>query len=125
MPQTAAGKLASNEASCRHTFAVQYSPHRPFQLTLSGQSNVGNRQVYEAGDQRNPKASETGSGTRYHEGTANAHLQNDSSMSASRGANFQSVANGPSEDQRSLSNRAAAEVSRLNGNLACCLTACD
>jgi hypothetical protein len=44
------------------------------------QSNVGNPQVYEAGDQRNAKASETGSGTRYHEGTANAHLQNDSSM---------------------------------------------
>ncbi|KAH6854928.1 hypothetical protein B0I37DRAFT_42853 [Chaetomium sp. MPI-CAGE-AT-0009] len=57
------------------------------------QSNVGNRQVYEAGDQRNAKASETGSGTRYHEGRANAHLQNDP------------------KDQRSLSNRAAAEVS--------------
>ncbi|EAQ89661.1 hypothetical protein CHGG_06280 [Chaetomium globosum CBS 148.51] len=57
------------------------------------QSNVGNPQVYEAGDQRNAKASETGSGTRYHEGPANAHLQNDP------------------KDQRSLSNRAAAEVS--------------
>lgn len=45
------------------------------------QSNVGNRQVYEAGDQRNSKASETGSGTRYNEGPPNAHLQNDSSMS--------------------------------------------
>ncbi|KAL2150306.1 hypothetical protein VTH82DRAFT_7982 [Thermothelomyces myriococcoides] len=55
------------------------------------QSNVGNRQVYEAGDQRNVKASETGSGTRYNEGTANSHLQNDP------------------KDQRSLSNRAAAE----------------
>ncbi|KAL2169703.1 hypothetical protein VTG60DRAFT_5756 [Thermothelomyces hinnuleus] len=55
------------------------------------QSNAGNRQVYEAGDQRNPKATETGSGTRYNEGTANSHLQNDS------------------KDQRSLSNRAAAE----------------
>ncbi|KAL2181022.1 uncharacterized protein P884DRAFT_296732 [Thermothelomyces heterothallicus CBS 202.75] len=56
------------------------------------QSNVGNRQVYEeqvyeAGDQRNPKATETGSGTRYNEETANSHLQNDS------------------KDQRSLSNR--------------------
>ncbi|KAK4042490.1 hypothetical protein C8A01DRAFT_44502 [Parachaetomium inaequale] len=56
------------------------------------QSNVGNPQVYEAGDQRNPKASETGSGTRYHEGTAHAHLQNDP------------------KDQRTLSNRAAAEM---------------
>ncbi|KAL2023576.1 hypothetical protein VTK56DRAFT_2184 [Thermocarpiscus australiensis] len=62
---------------------------------MSGNSNVGNRQVYEAGDQRNPKASEVGSGTRYHEGTANAHLQNDS------------------KDQRSLSNRAAAEKSSV------------
>ena len=46
------------------------------------QSNVGNPQVYEAGDQRNPKASEMGSGTRYHEGTAHAHLQNDPSKPA-------------------------------------------
>ncbi|AEO54693.1 hypothetical protein MYCTH_2115472 [Thermothelomyces thermophilus ATCC 42464] len=58
------------------------------------QSNVGNRQVYEAGDQRNPKATETGSGTRCNKGTANSHLQNDS------------------KDQRSLSKRAAAEVSQ-------------
>ncbi|KAK4155305.1 hypothetical protein C8A00DRAFT_42032 [Chaetomidium leptoderma] len=49
---------------------------------MSSQANVGN-----------PKASETGSGTRYHEGTANSHLLNDP------------------KDQRSLSNRAAAEVS--------------
>jgi hypothetical protein len=47
---------------------------------MSMQSNVGNRQVYEAGDQRNPKPSETGSGTRYNEGPPNAHLQNDPSM---------------------------------------------
>ncbi|KXX79258.1 Histidine--tRNA ligase, cytoplasmic [Madurella mycetomatis] len=60
---------------------------------MSGNSNVGNRQVYEAGDQRNPKVSEMGSGTRYQEGTANSHLQNDP------------------KDQRSLSNRAAAESS--------------
>ncbi|GAB1311667.1 hypothetical protein MFIFM68171_01877 [Madurella fahalii] len=60
---------------------------------MSGNSNVGNRQVYEAGNQRNPKISEMGSGTRYQEGTANSHLQNDS------------------KDQRSLSNRAAAEKS--------------
>ncbi|KAL2126464.1 hypothetical protein VTI74DRAFT_855 [Chaetomium olivicolor] len=64
---------------------------------MSGQSNVGNRQVYEAGEQRNPKMSETGSGTRYHEGTSNSHLQNDS------------------KDQRSLSNRAAAEKSADSG----------
>ncbi|KAK4117680.1 hypothetical protein N656DRAFT_764844 [Canariomyces notabilis] len=60
---------------------------------MSGNSNVGNSQIYEAGDQRNQKASETGTGTRYQEGTAHSHLQNDS------------------KDQRSLSNRAAAEKS--------------
>ncbi|KAL2198505.1 hypothetical protein P885DRAFT_76114 [Corynascus similis CBS 632.67] len=58
---------------------------------MAMQSNVGNPQVYEAGGQRNAKATETGSGTRYNEGTANSHLLNDS------------------KDQRSLSNRAAAE----------------
>ncbi|KAK4125314.1 hypothetical protein N657DRAFT_644179 [Parathielavia appendiculata] len=63
------------------------------EFIMSGQSNVGNSQVYEAGDQRNPKASEMGSGTRYHEGTAHAHKSNDS------------------KDQRSLANRAAAEKS--------------
>lgn len=47
---------------------------------MAMQSNVGNPQVYEAGDQRNAKATETGSGTRYNEGTANSHLLNDSSM---------------------------------------------
>jgi hypothetical protein len=51
----------------------------PRSTKFTMQSNVGNPQVYEAGDQRNPKASETGSGTRYHEGAPNAHLQNDSS----------------------------------------------
>ncbi|KAL2255286.1 hypothetical protein VTK26DRAFT_3684 [Humicola hyalothermophila] len=58
---------------------------------MSGNSNVGNRQLYEAGDQRNPKATEAGSGTRYHEGTAHSHRNNDP------------------KDQRSLADRAAAE----------------
>ncbi|KAJ4298715.1 hypothetical protein N0V88_003747 [Collariella sp. IMI 366227] len=49
---------------------------------MSGQSNVGNRQV-----------SETGSGTRYHEGTAHSHLHADP------------------KDQRSFANRAGAEQS--------------
>ncbi|KAG7291829.1 hypothetical protein NEMBOFW57_001850 [Staphylotrichum longicolle] len=60
---------------------------------MSGQSNVGNRGVYEAGDQRNLKASEMGSGTRYHEGTANSHRPFDT------------------KDQRSLADRAKAEKS--------------
>ncbi len=53
---------------------------------MSGNSNVGNRQLYEAGDQRNPKASEVGSGTRYHEGVAHSHLQNDPSKCAGSAA---------------------------------------
>ncbi|KAK4466644.1 hypothetical protein QBC42DRAFT_282090 [Cladorrhinum samala] len=58
---------------------------------MSGNSNVGNRGVYEAGDQRTSKASEVGSATRFQEGAPNSHQFNDS------------------KDSRSLGNRAAAE----------------
>ncbi|KAK0737542.1 hypothetical protein B0T21DRAFT_365469 [Apiosordaria backusii] len=58
---------------------------------MSGNSNVGNSQVYEAGDQRNAKSSELGSESRFHEGVANSHHNNDP------------------KDNRSLVNRAAAE----------------
>ncbi|KAK0671363.1 hypothetical protein QBC41DRAFT_55977 [Cercophora samala] len=57
---------------------------------MSGNSNVGNSQVYEAGDQRNAKSSELGS-DRFHEGVTNSHNNNDP------------------KDSRSLVNRAAAE----------------
>lgn len=45
------------------------------------QSNVGNAQVYEAGDQRNPPDSEKeeNQSTPYEEGQTNAHDANDSS----------------------------------------------
>jgi hypothetical protein len=85
-----------------------------YKSTMSGNSNVGNRQVYEAGDQRNPKASEMGSGTRYHEGTAHAHLPNDSSTPIVAVSDPWAMTNRPPEDQRSLSNRAAAEVRTNN-----------
>ncbi|KAK4102965.1 hypothetical protein N658DRAFT_485165 [Parathielavia hyrcaniae] len=85
---------------------------------MSFQSNVGNSQVYEDGDQRNPKASEMGSGTRYHEGTAHAHKSNDTSMpelfrhkALPHRTLGDRIANMPSEDQRSLANRANAEKS--------------
>lgn len=45
---------------------------------MSFQSNVGNRQVYEAGDQRNYKQSEIEQKERYG-GKPNSHLPNDSS----------------------------------------------
>ncbi|KAJ9644595.1 hypothetical protein H2201_000367 [Coniosporium apollinis] len=45
---------------------------------MSGNSNVGNRQVYEAGDQRNYKDSEINEAERYKEGRPNSHLAQDS-----------------------------------------------
>jgi hypothetical protein len=52
---------------------------------MSGTSNVGNSQVYEAGDQRNYKDSEIQEAkkeNRFHEGKENSHLANDSSTFA-------------------------------------------
>jgi hypothetical protein len=47
---------------------------------MSGTSNVGNRGVYEAGDQRNFKESEEQKAERFHEGKPHSHKANDSSM---------------------------------------------
>ena len=50
---------------------------------MSGTSNVGNSQVYEAGDQRNYKDSEIEEAkkeNRFHEGKENSHKAQDSSM---------------------------------------------
>ncbi|GAO19388.1 uncharacterized protein UV8b_02130 [Ustilaginoidea virens] len=58
---------------------------------MPGNSNVGNSSVYEAGDQRNVKESERDEATKYEQGQPGAHLLNDP------------------KDQRSISNRAAAE----------------
>lgn len=46
---------------------------------MSGTSSVGQASVYEAGDQRNSKESESQHAERYHEGQKNSHLANDSS----------------------------------------------
>lgn len=46
---------------------------------MSGNSKVGNSGVYEAGDQRNEKASEHNA-ERYEEGKENSHQLNDSSV---------------------------------------------
>lgn len=48
---------------------------------MSGQSNVGNSQVYEAGDQRNAPKSEENNATRFDEGKEGAHDDNDPSKS--------------------------------------------
>ncbi|KAI0862788.1 hypothetical protein F4860DRAFT_470439 [Xylaria cubensis] len=58
---------------------------------MSGHSNVGNRGVYEAGDQRNYKDSEVPRPERFEEGVENSHLPNDS------------------KDERSIANRLANE----------------
>ena len=46
---------------------------------MSGTSSVGQASVYEAGDQRNSKASDLSNAERYREGKENSHLANDSS----------------------------------------------
>ncbi|KAI0400055.1 hypothetical protein F4802DRAFT_510881 [Xylaria palmicola] len=63
---------------------------------MSGYSNVGNRGVYEAGDQRNYKDSELPGPERYEEGVQNSHLPNDS------------------KDERSIANRLANEERKQN-----------
>ncbi|KAF2226767.1 hypothetical protein BDZ85DRAFT_256738 [Elsinoe ampelina] len=61
---------------------------------MSGQSNVGNSGVYEAGDQRNYKDSEVNNAERYKEGKPNSHLANDS------------------KDERTIANKLAREEKR-------------
>ncbi|KAJ8109615.1 hypothetical protein ONZ43_g6085 [Nemania bipapillata] len=63
---------------------------------MSGYSNVGTGRVYEAGDQRNYKASEASRPERYEEGVENSHLPNDS------------------KDERSIANRLANEERKLH-----------
>ena len=46
---------------------------------MSGNSNVGNSGIYEAGDQRNAPASESNNAERFNEGQPNSHISTDSS----------------------------------------------
>lgn len=45
-------------------------------------SNVGSRNIYEDGDQKNYAAGEAPQAERFHEGKPNSHLALDSSMSS-------------------------------------------
>ncbi|KAJ8122887.1 hypothetical protein O1611_g9727 [Lasiodiplodia mahajangana] len=63
---------------------------------MSGYSNVGTSGVYEAGDQRNYKASEAPRPERYEEGVKHSHLPNDA------------------KDERSIANRLANEERKPN-----------
>ncbi|EEA28816.1 hypothetical protein TMatcc_002833 [Talaromyces marneffei ATCC 18224] len=64
----------------------------------SASSNVGSRQLYEAGDQRNDSQSEIRERQRYKEGKPGSHLTNDS------------------KDDRSIVNRLAREEQRSTKN---------
>lgn len=75
---------------------------------MSGQSNVGNAQVYEAGDQRNPPNSEQNQATPYEEGKANSHNVNDPSIAHTPFFRPPQPLTANSEDQRSIGNRLAA-----------------
>lgn len=76
---------------------------------MSGYSNVGQRSVYEAGDQRNYKDSEIKemNSDPYHEGKVNSHKNLDSSKLSSSSWNW-AILTAPIEDERSIANKLAA-----------------
>ncbi|KAF2838734.1 hypothetical protein M501DRAFT_1004547 [Patellaria atrata CBS 101060] len=61
---------------------------------MSGNSNVGSRALYEAGDQRNYANDEINNAERFKEGKPNSHLANDS------------------KDSRTIANKLAREEQR-------------
>ncbi|KAF2483135.1 hypothetical protein BDY17DRAFT_323895 [Neohortaea acidophila] len=61
---------------------------------MSSQSNVGNSQVYEAGDQRNVSKEDEEQIQRFHEGQDNAHKANDA------------------KDERTIANKLERETQR-------------
>ncbi|KAJ5939355.1 hypothetical protein N7466_002489 [Penicillium verhagenii] len=63
---------------------------------MSGQSSVGNRAIYEAGDQRNAPQSEIREAERYKEGQHGSHKNLDS------------------KDQRSIGNKLAAQSGKAD-----------
>jgi hypothetical protein len=82
---------------------------------MSGNSQVGQHAVYEAGDQRNYKDSEIKAmnSEPYAEGKKNSHSTLDSSMSISeRFRDAGQKANQVPEDERTIANKLAAEEVR-------------
>lgn len=82
---------------------------------MSGQSNVGNSGVYEAGDQRNYKDSEIKQAQeekRFHEGKPHSHLAQDSSKTLSPMLFSSPSANPYAEDERSIANKLEREKKR-------------
>lgn len=80
----------------------------------AGQSSVGSRAIYEAGDQRNVPQSEINEQNRYAEGQKNSHKNLDSSMPPSSllPSNHSGdivLTNTKTEDQRSIGNKLASQ----------------
>jgi len=104
------GQLYNQSRYKSNSHLLSNSSYRTY-FTMSGNSQVGTRALYEADDQRNYRNSEIQERARYQEGNPNAHLAHDSSTismvfaSVSASHELTRVA----EDQRSIANRLAAE----------------
>ena len=82
---------------------------------MSGNSSVGNRAVYENGDQKNVPHSEIEQqkkDLRFHEGQEHSHKANDSSMWRRQDLNRLQTANVLTEDQRTIANKLEREEKR-------------
>lgn len=86
---------------------------------MSGTSNVGNSQVYEAGDQVNRPQAEIDQekkDARFHEGKEHSHKALDSSKCPD--SPLQGYANALLEDERSIANKLAREEKVRNLGIA-------
>ncbi|CAG8076357.1 unnamed protein product [Penicillium salamii] len=92
---------------------------------MSGQSSVGNRAVYEAGDQRNPPVSELQERARYAEGQTNSHSTLDSKDGRSIAQKLAAQSNKPdpshhhnnvANQEAELSKQDPTKPAKLHGN---------
>ncbi|KAJ5799695.1 uncharacterized protein N7518_001763 [Penicillium psychrosexuale] len=84
-------------------------------MSNSGQSSVGNRSIYEAGDQRNVPVSELQERARYAEGMPNSHKHLDSKDGRSIANKLASQENKPDSTHHHNSEYdAEAEMSKQN-----------
>ncbi|KAJ5325591.1 hypothetical protein MYU51_000375 [Penicillium brevicompactum] len=92
---------------------------------MSGQSSVGNRAIYEAGDQRNPPVSELQDRARYAEGQTHSHQNLDSKDGRSIANKLASQSNKPNpshhhnyeaDQEAELSKQDPTKPAKLHGN---------
>ncbi|KAJ5757605.1 uncharacterized protein N7511_006299 [Penicillium nucicola] len=92
---------------------------------MSGQSSVGNRAIYEAGDQRNPPVSELQERARYAEGQTHSHKNLDSKDGRSIANKLASQENksdpshhhnGVQNEEAELSKQDPTKPAKLHGN---------